>query len=91
MTELKEVAYDALREMYSEAEPPLDFDHLRENPDEYPDDWYEQHALDGERQREIVDKHINEHQLSRREKTQVTMTAILDYGPTTTEPQEMEA
>lgn len=32
---IKEVAYDALREIYNEAEPGLDFDHALENPEEY--------------------------------------------------------
>jgi hypothetical protein len=31
--EMREIAFDALREIYQEAEPPLDFDHALENPD----------------------------------------------------------
>jgi len=88
MTELKEIAYDALREMYSEAEPPLDFDDVLENPEEYPDDWYSRHELDGERQKEIVEKHCEKHDLSSRERTTVTFAAITDLGPTSTESVE---
>lgn len=79
--ELREIAYDALREMYSEAEPPMDFDHALENPDEYGENWYQEHELDRERQREIIDKHIESHDLTDREETQVFMTASLDLGP----------
>ena len=82
MTDTKEIAYDALREMYSEAEPPLDFDEVLENPEEQDDDWYINHYLPSERQREIVDKHCDKHNLSKGERTTVTMTAILNYGPT---------
>lgn len=82
MTDTKEIAYDALREMYSEAEPPLDFDEVLENPEEQDDDWYTNHYLPSERQREIVDKHCDKHNLSKGERTTVTMTAILNYGPT---------
>lgn len=82
MTDAKEVAYDALREMYDEAEPPLDFDDALENPDNYGDEWYKEHELPNERQREIVDKHIDKHDLTEHQKKQVTWTAILHYGPT---------
>lgn len=85
MTELQEIAYDALREMYNEAEPPLNFDDVLENPDEYDDDWYTNHYLDSERQREIVDEYCDKHNLSSRERTEVTMTAILNYGPSSSE------
>lgn len=80
--ELKEVAYDALREMYGEAEPPLNFDDVLENPDAYSDEWYKNHVLPSDRQREIVEKHCDKHDLTDRERTAVHMTAILDLGPT---------
>lgn len=77
----KEVAFDALREMYSEAEPPLDFDYALENPEEMNEDWYSQHHLDSDRQREIVNKHIDKRNLTDREENAVIFTAILDLGP----------
>lgn len=85
---VKEVAFDALREMYSEADPPLDFDHALENPNEYGDQWYQDHYLSYEKQHKIVEKHCTKHGLGRREKTQVNMIAIVDYGPTSTNPNE---
>ena len=81
MTELQEIAYDIMREMYDEAEPGLDWDDLRENPDEYPDDWYSQHYLPSERQREILDKHIEKHDLTEKEESSLSWTCILDLGP----------
>jgi len=81
MDDLQELAYDILREMYDEAEPGLDWDDLRENPDEYPDDWYSQHYLSDERQREIFDKHVEGETLTDDEHTSLVMTCILDLGP----------
>jgi hypothetical protein len=81
MKETQKVAFDVLNEMYSEAEPGLDFDNVRENPDDYPEDWFQQHTLSKERQREIVNKHCDRHNLSEDECTSVTWAAILNYGP----------
>lgn len=75
------VAFDALREMYSEAEPPLDFDHALENPDEYGDEWYAKHELSNERQEEIFEKHADRADLNRRQYTQAIMTALLEFAP----------
>lgn len=81
MTDLQKIAFDALREIYQEAEPPLDFDDALENPEEYGDDWFLDHELHSDRQKEILDKHLEKHNLSNREEMSVTMTVILDYGP----------
>lgn len=80
-TTVKQVAYDALEQMYDEAEPGLDFYDVVENPDDYDDDWFQQHTLDSDRQREIVDEHCEKHDLTESEETSVTWTAILDLGP----------
>jgi hypothetical protein len=85
MADLEEVAHDALREMYSRAEPPLDFDHAAENPEEYEDEWYQNHYLPHDEQVEIVDAHCDMHNLNSRERLQVTMTALLNLGPTSNE------
>lgn len=79
----KEVAYAALEEIYSEAEPPLDFDALVEDPDDFSDDWYDNHELSSERQREILDKHLDCADLTEREETSVVFTVITDLGPRT--------
>jgi hypothetical protein len=81
MTDLWEIAKDALNEIYDEAEPGLDFDDLLENTDDYPDDWFGQHTLSAEREQEILQKHKSKHDLTEREKTQLTMTVIVNYGP----------
>ncbi|QLG30118.1 hypothetical protein HUG10_21260 (plasmid) [Halorarum halophilum] len=82
MSEAAETAaFDALREMYAEAEPSLDFDDVLDNPEEYGDGWYSEHYLDGDRQQEIVEKHCDKHRLRSAERMQVSMTAILNYGP----------
>jgi len=81
MTDLQEIAFDALREMYNEAEPPLDFDKVIENPDQFDQGWYKNHSLEMSRQREIIDKHCQHNNLSSKEKRSVIMTAILEYGP----------
>lgn len=62
--DLLQIKHGALREMYKEAEPGLDFDDLRENPDEYPDDYYNHHELSGERVKEIFTKHVEESDLN---------------------------
>ena len=81
MTAAKEVAYDALQQMYNEAEPGLNFERLRRNPDEYPDDWISQHELSRQRQREIVELHCENAGLTQSERNGVFWSAILDYGP----------
>lgn len=85
MADLQEVAFDALREMYSRADPPLDFDHALENPEEYEDDWFQNHYLPHEEQVEIVEAHCEMHNLNSRERQGVEMLALLDYGPTSNE------
>ena len=88
MAEVKEVAYDALREIYEEAEPGLDFDDVLDNPDEYEDEWYDNHVLPLERQSEILDKHIEKHNLTNLEETHITFTVMLDLGPLGQEAQD---
>ena len=86
---LEEIANDILREMYAEAEPPLDFDEVRRNPEDYNDHaWYSQHYLPHERQKEIRDKHCEKYDLSDRERSAVTYTTILNLGPRGTPSDE---
>ena len=75
----QEVAFDALRQMYDEADPGISFDHALENPDEYEEGWYTDHYLASERQKEIVDEHRST--LTDKQRTAVVMTAIVGYGP----------
>lgn len=82
MTDIEELRNDILREMYAAAEPPLDFDEVLASPEEQPDDWYSQHYLSGEEQERIFDKHVGGVDLTDQEHTALTMTCILDLGPT---------
>ena len=90
MTDLEQLRDDILNEMYAEAEPPLDFDYALENPDEMDDDWYSQHYLSDERQREIFDKHTAKHDLTDSEHTSLTMTCILSLGPSNVKEEDKE-
>lgn len=80
--EMKELQNDILRQIYEEAEPGLDFDDLLENPDEYPDDWYDQHRLSDERQEEIRDEQLEKHGIDGDElPTGFWMNVIAGYSP----------
>jgi len=87
MTDLEEIAFDALREIYQEAEPPLDFDHALENPDEYGENWYSDHTIQRDTEREILNKHLDKHDLTDRERSSVIMFVTLNYGPSYPEPE----
>ncbi|AAL54945.2 hypothetical protein HfxHF1_180 [Halophage HF1] len=91
MSELREILNDVLREMYAEAEPPLDFDEVLENPDEYGSGWYADHYLDGDRQTEIVEKYAEKHELNRSQRKTLSFSAILSYGPSSTSRKGVEA
>jgi len=81
MTDPRIPAHDALKEIYEEAEPGLDFDDVLDNPEGYEEDWYLNHRLHADRQEEILEKHLEKHDLTEREERQARMTVILDYGP----------
>lgn len=81
MSDTENITDKILEQMYEEAEPGLDFMDLRDNPSEYPDDWYDQHHLDNERQQEIIEEHCSQHDLTQRERSSVEITCILNYGP----------
>ncbi len=79
--DLWEICSDILRQMYAEAEPPLDFDDVLDSPKDFDSEWYTQHTLSQERQNEIVQEHVEQHDLSKKERTAVMCTTILDLGP----------
>ena len=74
----KEVVYEVLTKLYAEASPPLDFQDVIENPDNYGNNWYKNHSLRSDKQQEIVDyvleKYDNE--LTQRQKQTVHMEAM---------------
>jgi hypothetical protein len=80
---LETIVFDIAREMYREATPPLDFDAVLDDPDAYDPELHLQHELASDRQQAIVQKHIERHDLTDREASVVSTTAILQYGPTT--------
>lgn len=80
--ELKRIRNRALRQMYNEAEPGLDFDDLLENPEKYPDNWHQRHHLPSERVKEIFENHVDGHDLTTEEHAQLTLTVITDLSPT---------
>mgnify|MGYP006928065590 FL=1 len=82
MVELEPYIEEALTRMYEEAEPPLDFQEVLEDPQSMDENWYEQHYLSSERQQEIVSDISEEHNLNSLEETNLSMEAILSYGPT---------
>lgn len=79
---LEAIRDDVLRQMYAEAEPPLDWSEVVNNPDEYQYDFYEQHHLPSERQAEILDEAFEKYSPTSREKTELRMSCIVDLGPT---------
>lgn len=90
--ELRELADEMLTDMYSEAEPPLDFMELRENPENAEERWFDKHHLPAERQREIFDEHIeaNKSDLSKEEISALSFEVILNLGPRNTPREEDE-
>jgi len=79
--ELREIAYDILREVYNEAEPGLDFDDVLENHSEYPEHYYDYHRIPAEKHIEIFDKHIEQYNLTDGEERHIHMIAVLSLGP----------
>jgi len=81
MSELVELRNRIMEQMYNEAEPGLDFMDLLENPDDYPDDWYSQHTLSSERQREIFEEHVEGANISDRAHAELSIECITNLGP----------
>ena len=81
-TQLEQAVDEALTQMYAEAVPALDYQWAKENGGELDEDWYKQHYLDGERQREIADEVSEKYNLSDREDAYFVTEVILNKGPT---------
>lgn len=78
---LRELADEILTEMYAEAEPPLDFMELRENPEQAEDGWYDNHYLPEDEQDSIFEKHLEGYDLSNSERTALVWECIVNLGP----------
>lgn len=80
------ICEDIYRELYSEATPSADFDQLKEGKlhkekggdDPHP---YKDYFLQEERQREIVEKHCDENNLSEIERSKVRTEVYLGVSP----------
>lgn len=83
---LEELRNEILRDMYSSANPPLDFNDVLEHPEEYSDEWYKSHSLPQEEALRIFNEHVEQYNLTRREKTDLRMECLLNLGPTNTSP-----
>jgi len=80
---MKQFAWqEALTRMYEEAEPPLDFEEVLDDPESVDNDWYKQHYLSSERQQEIVSEIEQSYDLTLGEKTHLKIETILNYAPT---------
>lgn len=79
-----------LTKLYEEAEPGLDWNDVLENPDDYPDDFYINHTLSGDRQKEIFDNYVDNHDLDERTTSHLSILCILDYGPASFETGDTE-
>lgn len=79
--DLQEISFDILREIYDEAEPGIDFDDALENPEDYEEGWFSNHYLADARQREILNEHCDQYDLSDSEQSSIVWTVILNYGP----------
>jgi len=90
--ELWEICLDVYNDLYEEATPSADFDKLKngkfnkekaEHDDPAP---YKDYFLQEERQREIVDKHVEKHDLTDAEESKVTTEIYLGCSPVGTKP-----
>jgi hypothetical protein len=83
VTDTEHIFDEVMRTMYSEADPPLDWDEARANPDEKDEDWYLQHELSQERQEEIFDTVVDDYDLLESERSVLATACLLEYAPTT--------
>jgi len=85
--ELWEICLDIYNELYREATPSADFDELKngkfheENADHDDPEPYKDYFLQDERQREIIEKHCEKHDLHDTEKSKVRTEIHLGCAP----------
>jgi hypothetical protein len=83
MKDLPEIGNEILREMYAEAEPPLDFDRVLDSPGDADEDFYQNHYLSAEEQHQIFQKYAEKHDLTHKEKASLSMSIFIGFAPTT--------
>lgn len=85
MSNLSKLSEEILTQMYAAADPPLDFQEVLDNHQDFDENWYQQHTLSEERQQEIIEEVLEPHKLDERERSKIVMTCTLNYGPSTSE------
>ena len=94
--DLKEITYDIYRDLFDEAKPSADFDELVESgklkkDSDYPDDYFKLYYLDGDRQEEILQKHLDKHGLELNDARKVRHEVVLGCSPTASKQAWKEA
>jgi len=85
--ELWEICVDIYNELYEEAMPSADFDKLKEgkfnqeNSDHDDPNPYKDYFLEEEKQKEIIDQHIEENNLTEHEASKVRTEIHLGASP----------
>lgn len=84
---LKDIVFDIYRELYANSEPKADFDELLESAEILPDGRkfirYEDYEIDGKLMDDIVEKHLKENKLSRKDRGAVKFEVYLGASPKT--------
>jgi hypothetical protein len=79
---VEELVNDIYRELYREAEPSADFDEIKDGKLQE-EGGYKEHFLEFSRQREIVDRHCEEANLTKTQERQIRTEIHLGASPTT--------
>lgn len=82
---MNEIVKNILIECYAKAEPPLDFEKVLDNPEDYPK-FYKEHYLDADEHKAIIEKHLEKHDLTDKEENAIAVETFLNYGPTNRKP-----
>lgn len=85
---LQRIKREILTEMYKKATPSLDYNKVIEdsknpNSNKFSHSFYQNHYLSIEKQKEIIEKHIDEYDLEDFEKTKLRTSIHLGSAPTT--------
>lgn len=79
--QLWEICLDIYREMYRKSDPPADFDELMKSGEAKKDNFFRYYYLPIEEHNEILGRHMDNHELSEREKEKISFTVTLGSGP----------
>jgi hypothetical protein len=74
---------EVYRQLFKEAEPSADIDHLIQSNETKTPNWFEAYYLSQDRQIEILEEIAKKHRLSKREKYMISKEVNLGCSPTT--------